>query len=44
MPYRLHWKKTDQKAQKDIDQSNENQEQLKHLKFWFDDHEERYNK
>ena len=33
--------KTDQKA---IDQSTENQEELKHLKFRFDDHEERYNK
>ena len=33
--------KTDQKA---IDQSTENQEELKHLKFGFDDHEERYNK
>ena len=36
--------KTDQKAQKVIDQSTENQEELKHLKFQFDDHEERYNK
>ena len=36
--------KTDQKVQKAIDQSNENQEELKHLKFQFDEHEERYNK
>ena len=36
--------KTDQKAQKVIDQSTENQDELKHLKFQFDDHEERYNK
>ena len=33
--------KTDQKAQKAIDQSTENQEELKHLKFQFDDHKER---
>ena len=44
MPCRLHWKKTDQKAQKAISQSTENQEELKHLKFQFDNHEERYNK
>ena len=36
--------KTDQKAQKAIDQSTENQGELKHLKFLFDDLEERYNK
>ena len=44
MSCRLHWKKTDQKAQKVINQSTENQEELKHLKFQFDKHEERYNK
>ena len=36
--------KTDQKAQKAIDQSTENQEELKHLKFQFDEHKERHNK
>ena len=43
MPCRLHWKKIDQKAQKAINQSTENQEELKNLKFQFDKHEERYN-
>ena len=44
MPPQIALEKTDQKAQKTINQSTENQEELEHLKFWFNDHEERYNK
>ena len=40
----IAFEKTDQKAQKAINQSTENQGELKHLKFQFDDLEERYNK
>ena len=36
--------RTDQRAQKATDQSTENQEKLKHLKFQFDEHEEIYKK